>query len=264
MPTLSSITSSPVSEEVLQRAWHAFTQTGERSPESYLETSPQDPVAAQSSQEMTYETPPKLDRALTPPKLPEVKPQEQNNTDGKGNGQKPPTEKKDKAEAKKKRVWSTIYIAAQDVRSVLEQQRQQANTLTTKLNILFVVNGALLTSLTLSRLMFIPSIFSLGEIAGFMINFTLLINAFLPRQVAISPNLEDKKFLERYLSLTPEEYHLKMMVNLVQTYKINKQRIDDVSQTLNYAAYVTLAVAFVIMLHTVAAYFLPVLQTQFF
>ncbi|NEO25957.1 MAG: hypothetical protein F6K03_03430 [Kamptonema sp. SIO4C4] len=150
------------------------------------------------------------------------------------------------------------------MRSVLEQQRQQANTLTTKLNILFVVNGALLTSLTLSRLMFIPSIFSLGEIMGFMINFTLLINAFLPRQVAISPNLEDQKFLERYLSLTPEEYHLKMMVNLVQTYKINKQRIDDVSQTLNYAAYVTLAVAFVIMLHTVAAYFLPVLQTQFF
>ncbi len=160
--------------------------------------------------------------------------------------------------------WSTLSLAAHDVRVVIEQQRQQSGLMTTKLNILFVVNGALLTSLTLSRLMFIPSLFSLGEIAGFLINFILLINAFLPRQVFISPNLKDSKFLERYLTLTPEEYQLRMMVNLVQTYQANEQRLDDVSQSLTYSAYVTLAIAFVIMLHTLAAYFLPVLQSSRF
>jgi hypothetical protein len=169
------------------------------------------------------------------------------------------TEKKPKSEeTKKKRVWSTLYLAAQDVRSAIAQQRQQGDSLTTKMNILFVVNGALLTSLTLSRLMFIPSAFSFGEIVVFLINFTLLINAFLPRQVAVSPNLEDNKFLERYLTLTPEEYQLKMMVNLAQTYQINKQRLDDVSQTLTYAAYATWTVALIIMLHVIAAFFVPV------
>lgn len=158
---------------------------------------------------------------------------------------------------------ATINLAAQDVRSVIQQQRDQSQALTTKLNILFVVNGALLTSLTLSRLMYIPSLFSFGEILGFLINFSLLINAFLPRQVAVSPNLEDNKFLERYLALPPEDYQLKMMVNLVQTYKANKQRIDDVSQTLTYAAYVTWAIAFVIMLHIVAVYFFPTISIQY-
>ncbi len=164
---------------------------------------------------------------------------------------------------KQQRFWSTIALAAQDVRSVLNQQRQQGQLLTTKLNILFVVNGALLTSLTLSRLMFIPSPFSMAEIVGFLVNFTLLINAFLPRQIAISPNLGDNKFLERYLTLTPEEYQLRMMVNLVHTYQANQQRIDDVSQTLNYAAYVTWAIAFVIMMHTVVAFFFPALQYSY-
>jgi hypothetical protein len=169
-----------------------------------------------------------------------------------------PTEPQTKLEEKKKlRVRSTVSLAAKDVRSVLEQQRQESHNLTTKLNILFVVNGALLTSLTISRLMFVPGWFSLGEILGFLVNFTLLINAFLPRQVAVSPNLGDQKFLERYLTLTPEEYHLKMMVNLVQTYQINKQRLDDVSQSLTYSAYVTWTVALVIMLHVVSAYFVP-------
>ncbi|MGK7946599.1 MAG: hypothetical protein AB4058_19245 [Microcystaceae cyanobacterium] len=149
----------------------------------------------------------------------------------------------------------TIRLAAQDVRSIIEQQRQQSYSLTTKLNILFVVNGALLTSLTLSRLVMQPSLFSFAEIIGFLINFTLLINAFLPRQVAVSPNLEDNKFLERYLLLAPEDYRLKMIVNQVATYQSNKQRIDDVSQSLRYAAYVTWMIAFVIMFHIIASYF---------
>lgn len=178
------------------------------------------------------ETPPKSDRASEPHPKPEEK--------------------------KKSEVRPTVALAAQDVRSVLEQQRQESHNLTTKLNILFVVNGALLTSLTISRLMFVPSWFSVGEILGFLVNFTLLINAFLPRQVAVSPNLGDQKFLERYLTLTPEEYHLKMMVNLVQTYQINKQRLDDVSQSLTYSAYVTWTVALVIMLHVISAYLVPV------
>jgi hypothetical protein len=152
---------------------------------------------------------------------------------------------------------ATLVLAAEDVRSVLLQQREQSQLLTTKLNILFVVNGALLTSLTISQLIYTPSFFSFAEILGFLVNFTLLINAFLPRQVAVSPNLEDKKFLERYLALSPDDYQLQMMVNLVQTYNANKQRLDDVSQSLTYSAYVTWTLALVIMLHILATYFIP-------
>lgn len=149
----------------------------------------------------------------------------------------------------------TLQLASQDVRSVMELQKQQNELLTTKLNILFVVNGALLTSLSISRLVLIPSVFSFGEILGFLVNFTLLINAFLPRQVAVSPNLGDTKFLERYLTLTPEEYQLKMMANQVATYHTNKQRLDDVSQSLTYAAYVTWVIALAILLHMMSSYF---------
>ncbi|MGC1248280.1 MAG: hypothetical protein WA865_18860, partial [Spirulinaceae cyanobacterium] len=98
---------------------------------------------------------------------------------------------------------------------------------------------------------------SIAEVIGFFANITLLLNAFLPRQVAISPNLGDQKFLERYLPLTPEQYQLRMMVNQVQAYNANKQRLDDVSQSLTYSAYVTWVLALVIMLHIVAANFLP-------
>lgn len=157
---------------------------------------------------------------------------------------------------------ATIDLAAKDIRDVIVQQREQNQLLTTKLNILFVVNGALLTSLTISRLIYIPSVFSIGEIIGFLVNFTLLINAFLPRQVAVSPNLEDNKFLERYLTMSSEEYQLKMMVNLVQTYNANRQRLEDVSQSLTYSAYVTWLIAWVIMLHIVAVYFWQIIASS--
>jgi hypothetical protein len=150
---------------------------------------------------------------------------------------------------------ATLDLATDDIHQVMQQQKQQVQFLMTKLNILFVVNGALLSILTISRLIFIPSAFSFGEISEILINFTLLINAFLPRQEAVSPNLEDTKFLERYLNLPPEEYKLQMMVNLVQTYNTNKQRLDDVSQSLTYSAYVTWTIALTIMLHIVSAYF---------
>ena len=156
----------------------------------------------------------------------------------------------------------TINLASEDVRKVCQQQHEQANILTTKLNILFVVNGALLTSLSISRLIYVPSVFSLVEVLGFLLNFILLINAFLPRQVIISPNLEENKFLERYLALSPEEYQLQMMANLVEIYKANKRRIDDISQCLIYSAYTTLTIAICIMLHILVTYFLPILSIK--
>lgn len=151
--------------------------------------------------------------------------------------------------------FSTIELAARDVRMVIDQQRERGQTLTTKLNILFVTNGALLTSLIISRLLFVLSPFSVAELLGFLLNFTLLINAFLPRQVAVSPNLEDKKFLERYLVLSPEEYQLQMIVNLVQTYNANRQRLEDVSLSLKYSAFVTWGIALILLMHVVASYF---------
>lgn len=154
--------------------------------------------------------------------------------------------------------FSTLELAARDVRLVIDQQRERTQTLTTKLNILFVTNGALLTSLIISRLLFIPSPFSIAELLGFLLNFTLLINAFLPRQVAVSPNLEDKKFLERYLLLPPEEYQLQMLVNLVETYNANRQRLEDVSLSLKYSAFVTWGIALILLMHVVAASFVPV------
>jgi len=158
----------------------------------------------------------------------------------------------------------TLDLAAQDVRMVIAQQREQSQSLTTKLNILFVTNGALFTSLTVSRLLFFPSPFSLAELLGFLLNFTLLLNAFLPRRLVVSPNLGDKKFLERYLVLSKQEYQLRMLVNLVETYNANKQRLDDVSASLKYAAYVTWTVALMITVHVLAAYFLPVIDWSSF
>lgn len=165
---------------------------------------------------------------------------------------------------KESQTSSTLELAAHDVRLVIDQQREQSQTLTTKLNILFVTNGALFTSLTISRLLFFPNGFSLAELLGFLVNFTLLINAFLPRQLAVSPNLGDKKFLERYLVLSPEEYQLRMIVNLVETYNANKQRLEDVSSSLKYSAYVTWGLALVVTLHVVGIYFVPLIDLSNF
>ncbi len=152
----------------------------------------------------------------------------------------------------------TLSLAAQDVRRVLMAQNEQGQILTTKLNILFVSNGALLTNISLARLMLFSGSYNIAfnvvEILGFLVSFTLLILAFFPRQVVISPNLEDRKFLERYLTLSPEEYQLQMLVNLVETYNANKQRLDDVSQSLRYAAYATWAIAAIMLIHMVIVY----------
>ncbi|MCG8362468.1 MAG: hypothetical protein MJA27_03925 [Pseudanabaenales cyanobacterium] len=150
---------------------------------------------------------------------------------------------------------STLELAARDVRLVLREQSEQGQRLTTKLNILFVANGALLTSLSVSRLIISSSLFSVAEAVGFLVGFTLLVRAFLPRQTAVSPNLEDRKFLERYLALSAEEYQLQMLVNLAETYNANKQRLDDVSQTLKYAAYATWFTAVIMLIQIISIYF---------
>lgn len=151
---------------------------------------------------------------------------------------------------------ATLDLAAQDVRTVLREQREEGQTLTTKLNILFVTNGALLTSLSISGLILSGSIFNIAEVLGFLLSFTLLVRAFLPRQVAVTPNLSDRKFLENYLVLPYEEYQLQMLVNLAQTYNANKQRLDDVSQTLKYAAYATWATAVVMLAHILSTFWM--------
>lgn len=87
----------------------------------------------------------------------------------------------------------TLELAAQDVRRVLERQKEERQVLIAQMNILFVTNTALLSFLTISRLIIRFSIFSVLEIFLFFINFLLLIWALLPRRFFISPNLEKKQ-----------------------------------------------------------------------
>ena len=148
----------------------------------------------------------------------------------------------------------TLKLVAQDVRMVIREQNEQSQTLTTKLNILFVANGALLTSLSVSRLIIAGGIFSLAEVVGFLVSFSLLMGAFLPRQVAVTPNLEDQKFLEKYLLLSANDYQLQMLVNLTETYKANKQRLEDISQSLKYAAYTIWGTAAIMLIHILVIY----------
>ncbi|MEA5449928.1 hypothetical protein VB780_15215 [Leptolyngbya sp. CCNP1308] len=149
---------------------------------------------------------------------------------------------------------ATLTLAAQDVRMVLREQNEQSQILTTKLNILFVANGALLTSLSISRLLVSGSVFSLAEIIGFLASFSLLMGAFLPRQVAVTPNLEDRKFLETYLALPEQDYQLQMLVNLSETYNANKQRLEDTSQSLKYAAYTIWGTTVIMLVHILVIY----------
>lgn len=149
---------------------------------------------------------------------------------------------------------ATLELAARDVRVVVREQNEQSQTLTTKLNILFVANGALLTSLSISRLIVSGGLFSFAEVLGFLISFSLLMRAFLPRQVAVTPNLEDRKFLETYLALQPHDYQLQMLVNLAETYNANKQRLEDVSQSLQYAAYTIWGTTAIMLIHILVTY----------
>ncbi len=154
----------------------------------------------------------------------------------------------------------TLDFTSQDIRRVLDKQKEERQILLTQTNILFVVNTALLSALTISKLVSVFSFFSAIEVGLFLVNFTLLINALLPRQFVVTPNLESEKFLETYLGMQPEEYQVQMLVNFVETYNANRQPLNDISQSLFYAACVTWGIALVLSLHLVTVYFVPELQ----
>ncbi|MFW9260638.1 hypothetical protein [Nostoc sp. CALU 546] len=161
----------------------------------------------------------------------------------------------------------TLELAAQDVRRVIERQKEERQILITQMNILFVTNSAILSFLTISRLITIFSIFSALEILLFSINFLLLIWALLPRKFFVSPNLEKSeenegklKFPEDYLTFTPQEYNLQMLADFRETYNNNQKQVDDISLALKYATGVTAGIAVVSLLHQVTVYFIPELQ----
>lgn len=154
----------------------------------------------------------------------------------------------------------TLELAAQDVRRVLERQKEERQVLITQMNILFVTNTALLSFLTISRLITRYSFFSVVETLLLLVNFLLLIRALLPRKFFVSPNLETEDFQNRYLQFSPQEYHLQMLANLREAYNENQKQIEDISQSLTYATFVTAAIAIVALLHQVTVYFIPQLQ----
>ncbi|MEH2061867.1 MAG: hypothetical protein V7K50_06255 [Nostoc sp.] len=154
----------------------------------------------------------------------------------------------------------TLELAAQDVRRVIERQKEERQVLITQMNILFVTNTALLSFLTISRLITIFSLFSIVEILLLLFNFMLLIRALLPRKFFVTPNLQTDDFQNKYLKFSPQEYQSQMLVNLRETYNENQKQVEDISQSLRYATFVTAGIAFIALLHQVTVYFIPELQ----
>lgn len=160
----------------------------------------------------------------------------------------------------------TLELVVQDVLRVLEKQKEEREMLISQVNILFFVNTALLSFVTISKLLTTFSTFSIVELLLFLINFTLLIRAVLPRTWTISPNLNistDKTkstFPENYWHDSPQEYQVKMIANWKETYNINQEIVNDISQALKYANFVTSGLAMVALLHQVKVYFLTYLQ----
>ncbi|MCC5614572.1 hypothetical protein LC605_05660 [Nostoc sp. CHAB 5836] len=154
----------------------------------------------------------------------------------------------------------TLELAAQDVRRVLERQKEERQILITQMNILFVTNSAMLSFLTISKLITRFSLFSAVEILLLFLNFMLLIWALLPRQFVISPNLETDDFQNKYLKFLPQEYKLQMLANLIETYNGNQEIVNDISLGLKYATGVTAVLAVVALSHQVTVYFIPELQ----
>jgi hypothetical protein len=162
-------------------------------------------------------------------------------------------------EPKQENLIVTVNLALQDAKSVLDQQQQFRQLSLTQLNILFVTNTALLTVLSISRLLFSISPFSLLEIVGFFLSFSVLIYAVLPRQPLVTPNLEDPESLEHYLSMSPDEYRLQMLTNFVEVYKANKQRLDDITQALSIATYVVWGLVIITLSHVLSVMLFAVL-----
>ncbi|MEH1997720.1 MAG: hypothetical protein V7L00_02905 [Nostoc sp.] len=151
----------------------------------------------------------------------------------------------------------TLELAAQDVRRVIERQKEERQILITQMNILFVTNTALLSFLTISRLITRFSIFSVTEILLLLFNFMLLVGALLPRKFFVSPNLETGDFQNKYLKFSPQEYQSHMLANLRETYNKNQKQVDDISLALKYATGVTAGITVVGLLHQVTVYFIP-------
>ncbi|QLE56954.1 hypothetical protein [Nostoc sp. TCL26-01] len=154
----------------------------------------------------------------------------------------------------------TLELSVQDVRRVVDRQKEERQILITQINILFVTNTALLSFLTISRLLTKFSLFSGIELLLMFFNFILLIRALLPRQFSITPNLETEDFFQRYLELSSSKYKLQMLINLRETYNENQIRVEDIAKSLRYSAVVTATIAFFALLHQVTAYFIPELQ----
>lgn len=114
--------------------------------------------------------------------------------------------------------------------------------------------------MAISKLITVLSLFSLGEILGLAVHFTLLLRAFLPRQISVSPNLKIEIFFENYLRINPDEYQLRMVYNLEESYNTNQQRLDDIAQTISRSAYVTGGIALIVLLHIFASYLIPELK----
>ena len=66
----------------------------------------------------------------------------------------------------------TLSLASEDIRRVLDKQKEERQILLTQTNILFVANSALLSVLTIARLLSVFSLFSITEVTLFLINFT--------------------------------------------------------------------------------------------
>ncbi len=148
----------------------------------------------------------------------------------------------------------TVSLALKDVRAVLVQQQQLRQLSLTQLNILFVVNTALLSVLSFSKLIFSRTWFSLIEIVGFSLSFSLLIFALLPRSQAVTPNPKNLD-IEESLAKSANDYQLQMLSNFQEVYRTNQQRIDDITQALLVASLTLWALVIVALLHLLTAIF---------
>lgn len=155
---------------------------------------------------------------------------------------------------------NSLRASVGDAWRVTEQQRVLRQDLTSKLNILFVANSALLSFLAISKLISFCNLFSLLELLALCTNFILLLGAFVPSQPFVTPNLTTDEFVENYPTMEPDEYYLQMLYNLQDSYNDNRQRLDDIAQMLSRSAAFTGVLVVVIIAHIFASYLMPELK----
>ena len=116
-------------------------------------------------------------------------------------------------------------------------------------HILFVVNTALLSVLSFSKLIFSQTWFSLIEIGGFLISFSLLINALVPRQVSVTPN---PATIQSQIAKPANDYRQQLLRSFQKIYQSNQQRLDDVADSLVKASYTLWGILITALLHILA------------